>query len=89
MHTMPWIDTDSLHGKKYGIYCMDEFFKSVVNDYTTQVNDINTPFNVFFNGYMMTENESPCARCPNNPAVNKFASGVCHCVLATQSQIIY
>ena len=24
---------------------------------------------------------SPCDNCPNNPAVNKFASGVCHCTL--------
>ena len=24
---------------------------------------------------------SPCDNCPNNPAVNKFASGVCNCTL--------
>lgn len=24
---------------------------------------------------------SPCDTCPNNPAVNKFASGVCNCTL--------
>ena len=24
---------------------------------------------------------SPCDNCPNNPAVNKFATGVCHCIL--------
>ena len=24
---------------------------------------------------------SPCDNCPNNPAVNKFATGVCHCTL--------
>lgn len=62
---------------------MDDFFKSVINDKITQVNDINTPFNGYFNGFMKTErDESPCAHCPNNPAVNKFASGICHCILA-------
>ena len=24
---------------------------------------------------------SPCDNCPNNPAINKFASGVCNCTL--------
>ena len=24
---------------------------------------------------------SPCDNCPNNPAVNKFASSVCNCTL--------
>ena len=24
---------------------------------------------------------SPCDNCPNNPALNKFASGVCNCTL--------
>ena len=24
---------------------------------------------------------SPCDNCPNNPAVNKFTSGVCNCTL--------
>ena len=24
---------------------------------------------------------SPCDNCPNNPAVNKFASVVCHCTV--------
>ena len=24
---------------------------------------------------------SPSDNCPNNPAVNKFATGVCHCTL--------
>lgn len=66
---------------------VEDFFESVINDNTTQVNDINTPYNGFFDGYMMTENVSPCASCPNNPAVNKFASGVCHCILG--SQIFY
>ena len=30
---------------------------------------------------------SPCDNCPNNPAVNKFATGVCHCIL--NSSVIY
>lgn len=30
---------------------------------------------------------SPCDNCPNNPAVNKFATGVCHCTL--NSPVIY
>ena len=28
-----------------------------------------------------SKQNSPCDNCPNNPAVNKFASGVCHCTL--------
>ena len=35
--------------------------------------------------YVYVENtfrrSSPCDNCPNNPAVNKFATGVCHCIL--------
>ena len=35
--------------------------------------------------YVYVENSfrrsSPCDNCPNNPAVNKFATGVCHCTL--------
>lgn len=27
------------------------------------------------------KHNSPCDTCPNNPAVNKFASGVCNCTL--------
>lgn len=27
--------------------------------------------------------QSPCANCPNNPANNPMASGVCHCILGT------
>lgn len=27
------------------------------------------------------KSSSPCDNCPNNPAVNKFATGVCHCTL--------
>lgn len=77
---------------------VEDFFKSVINDKSTQVNDIKLKINGFdringiditlqgfntpSNGFMNTENESPCAHCPNNPAVNKFASGICHCILA-------
>lgn len=78
---------------------MENFFKSVINDNTTQVNDINIKLNGFdttineinitlqganaaLKGFMKTESEDPCAHCPNNPAVNKFASGICHCILA-------
>lgn len=79
---------------------VEDFFKSVINDNTTQVNDINIKLNGFdttinginitlqganaaLKGFMKTERyESPCAHCPNNPAVNKFASGICHCILA-------
>ena len=28
-----------------------------------------------------SKQNSPCDNCPNNPAVNKFATGVCHCTL--------
>ena len=28
-----------------------------------------------------SKQNSPCDNCPNNPAVNKLASGVCHCTL--------
>lgn len=79
-------------------YSMDDFFKSMINDKTTQVNDIKLNgfdstinginitlqgANAALKGFMKTESEeSPCAHCPNNPAVNKFASGICHCILA-------
>ena len=35
------------------------------------------------NVYLTTafKRHSPCDNCPNNPAVNKFASGVCNCTL--------
>ena len=28
-----------------------------------------------------SNSSSPCDNCPNNPALNKFATGVCHCTL--------
>ena len=46
-------------------YIYDEFPEITKNVYV-----INT-----FN------HNSPCDTCPNNPAVNKFASGVCNCTL--------
>ena len=30
---------------------------------------------------------SPCDNCPNNPVVNKLATGICHCTL--NSPVIY
>lgn len=27
------------------------------------------------------KHSSPCDNCPNNPAVNRFATGVCNCTL--------
>ena len=27
------------------------------------------------------KHSSPCDNCSNNPGVNKFATGVCHCTL--------
>ena len=31
---------------------------------------------------------NPCENCPNNPAINKFASGVCNCAFPTLYIII-
>ena len=28
-----------------------------------------------------SKQNSPCDNCPNNPAVNRFATGVCNCTL--------
>lgn len=36
--------------------------------------------------YIYNNNEA-CANCSNNPAVNPFASGVCHCVMPYISTI--
>ena len=35
--------------------------------------------------FVNTDNSSPCKNCPNNPAVNKFATGICHCILNSPS----
>ena len=47
---------------------------------TSSSSTIGTPVE-----YVYVENtfrrSSPCDNCPNNPAVNKFATGVCHCIL--------
>ena len=32
---------------------------------------------------------NPCENCPNNPMVNKFASGVCNCILPYINNPIY
>lgn len=37
-----------------------------------------------FNAY-----SNPCEHCNNNPKNNKFASGVCSCVLPYLNQVIY
>ena len=39
--------------------------------------------NLMENVYVINafNHNSPCDTCPNNPAVNKFATGVCHCTL--------
>lgn len=34
--------------------------------------------NVYLNTF---KRHSPCDNCPNNPAFNKFVSGVCNCTL--------
>ena len=31
---------------------------------------------------------NPCENCPNNPAINKFASGVCNCAFSALYTII-
>lgn len=47
---------------------------------TSSSSTIGTPVE-----YVYVENafrcSSPCDNCPNNPAVNKFTTGVCHCTL--------
>lgn len=54
------------------------------NSINTSVDYIYNEFpeivkNVYFvNAF---KRHSPCDNCPNNPAVNKFASGVCNCTL--------
>ena len=53
-------------------------YANIVLDYTyvespetpKQFYDINTSMH-----------SSPCDNCPNNPALNKFATGACHCSL--------
>lgn len=44
------------------------------------------PISKTYNGYSSTfvGEGSPCKYCRNNPANNKFASGVCHCILGQQ-----
>lgn len=32
---------------------------------------------------------NPCEHCMNNPKNNRFASGICHCVLPYMNNIIY
>lgn len=32
---------------------------------------------------------NPCENCPNNPIINKFASGVCNCALPYLCNPIY
>lgn len=32
---------------------------------------------------------NPCEHCPNNPANNQYASGVCNCVLPYMNNTIY
>ena len=54
-------------------------------------NSINTSVDYIYNEYPEIvknvyfvntfKRHSPCDNCPNNPAVNKFASGVCNCTL--------
>lgn len=41
-------------------------------------NNTNTPIDYVIN---TVKRSSPCDNCPNNPAMNKFATGVCHCTL--------
>ena len=54
-------------------------------------NSINTSVDYIYNEYPEIvknvyfvntfKRHSPCDNCPNNPAVNRFATGVCNCTL--------
>ena len=52
---------------------------------TSSSNTIGTSVEYTPVEYVYVENSfrrsPPCDNCPNNPAVNKFATGVCHCTL--------
>lgn len=58
--------------------------------------DIETPGVIIINDKIYPEADipkhtwvNPCEYCPNNPMVNKFASGVCNCTLPYLCNPIY
>lgn len=55
--------------------------------------DFETPgiITIVYPGVNTTKHtwSNPCENCPNNPLVNKFASGVCNCILPYINNPIY
>ena len=45
--------------------------------------------NPYPKAYTFTAKSNPCDNCPNNPANNPLASGICNCALPYMNQVVY